>query len=58
MFLSFMYSFGTLEVVGDSLLGFSILIFIWIWSLVFYTTMIQIVALYLYFEGAKNIHFL
>ena len=36
--------------------GFGILILIWIWSLVFDTPMFQILALYLDFEGAKNIH--
>ena len=30
----------------------------WIWSLVFDTPMFQILALYLDFEGAKNIHVL
>ena len=39
-------------------MGVGILILIWIWSLVFYTTMIRILALYLDFEGAKNIHVL
>ena len=34
------------------------MILIWIWSLVFDTPMIQIWALYLDFEGAKNIHIL
>ena len=29
---------------------------IWIWSLVFDITMIQILALFLDFEGAKSIH--
>ena len=38
--------------------GFGILIMILIWSLVFETTMIQILDLYLEFEGAKNIHVL
>ena len=37
-------------------MGFGILI--WIWSLIFDTTIIQILALYLDFEGAKNIHVL
>ena len=37
---------------------FGILIFIWIWSLVFDILMIRILALYLDFEGAKNIHVL
>merc|ERR1711954_627708 len=35
-----------------------ILLLIWIWSLVFEIPMIRIVALYLDFEGAKNIHVL
>ena len=39
-------------------LGFGILILILILSLVFDTLMIQILALYLDFEGAKNIHVL
>ena len=38
--------------------GFHILTLIWIWSMVFVTPMIQILALYLDFEGAKNIHVL
>ena len=32
--------------------------FVWIWSVVFDSAMIQILALYLEFEGAKNIHVL
>ena len=43
---------------GGSRWGFCILIFIWIWLLVFVTLMFQILALYLYFDGAKNIHVL
>ena len=39
-------------------MGFGILILIWVWSLVSDTPMIQILALYLDFEGAKNIHVL
>ena len=39
-----------------SCLGLGILIFIWILPLVFDAAMIQILALYLDFEGAKNIH--
>ena len=54
--MSFKSSFGALEDAGGSWLGFCILILIWIWSLVFDTLMIQILALYLDFEGAKNIH--
>ena len=34
------------------------MILIWIWSLVFDIPMIQILALYLDFEDAKNIHVL
>ena len=41
-----------------SWLKFGILILIWIWSLVFSTHMFHILALYLDFEGAKNIHIL
>ena len=37
---------------------FSNLILIWIWSLVFDTPMISILAIYLYFEGTKKIHVL
>ena len=37
-------------------LGFGTLISIWIWSLVFDTLVIQILALYLDFEDAKNLH--
>ena len=51
-------SFRALEDAGNLLLGIGILILIWRWSLVFYTTMIQIMALYLDFDGAKNIHVL
>ena len=39
-------------------MGFGTLFLIWIWSLVFDTTMIQICVLYLDFEGAENIHVL
>ena len=56
--MSLKFLFGALEDVGDSLLGFVILILIWICSLVFDTTMFQIVALYLDFEGAPDIHIL
>ena len=49
---------GALEDDEGSWLEFGILRMIWIWSLVFDTTMIQILALYLDFEGAKNIHVL
>ena len=56
--MSFKASFETLEDAGGSWLGFGILILIWIWSLAFDTPMIRILALYLDFEGAKNIHVL
>ena len=51
-------SFGALEGAGGCLLWFGMLILIWIWSLVFDIPMIQILALHLDFEGAKNIHVL
>ena len=54
--MSLKFLFGALEDVGDSLLGFVILILIWICSLVFDTTMFLILSFYLDFEGAKNIH--
>ena len=50
--------FGALEDAGGSYLGFGILILIWICSLVLDTHMIQISALYLDFEGSKNIYVL
>ena len=56
--MSFNSSFGALEDAGGSWLGFGILILIWIWSLVFDTPTIWILALYFDFEGAKNIHVL
>ena len=56
--MSFEYSFGALEEAGGSWLGFGILILIGIWSLVFDTSMIQILALYPDFQGARNIHIL
>ena len=56
--MSFKSSFGALEDAGGSWLGFGILILIWIWSLVFGTPIFKILALYLDFEGAKNIHVL
>ena len=56
--MSFTSSFGAWEDAEGSLLGFGILILILIWSLVFDISMIQILALYLDFEGAKNIHVL
>merc|ERR1711954_288598 len=54
----FKSSFGASEDAGGSCLGFAISLLIWIWSQVFDTPMIQILALYLDFEGAKNIHVL
>ena len=47
-----------MEDAGGFWFGFGIWILIWICSLVFYIPMIQILALYLDFEGAKNIHVL
>ena len=38
------------------LTGVGILILIWIWSVFFRMPMLQIFALYLDFEGVKNIH--
>ena len=52
--LSFKSCFGVLLDIGGSGLGFGILILTLIWLLVFDTPMIQILALYLDFEGAKN----
>ena len=54
--MSFKSSVLALEDGGGSWLGFGILIVIWIWSLVFDRPMIQILDLYLDFEGAKKIH--
>ena len=54
--MSFKSSFGALEDAGGSLVGFGNLILIWKWSLVSDTPIFQILALYLDFEGAKNIH--
>ena len=56
--MSFKSWFGALEDSGGSWLGFGILILIWIWSLVFGTPIFWFSALYLDFEGAKNIHVL
>ena len=56
--MSFKSWSGALEDAGGSWRGFGILILIWIWTLVFDTPMIQSLALYLDFEGAKNIHVL
>ena len=54
--MSFKSWFGALEDAGGSWLGFGILILIWIWSLAIGTPIFRILALYLDFEGAKNIH--
>ena len=54
--MSFKSSFGDLEDAAGFWLGFGILILIWIWSVAFDTSLIQFLALYLNFEGAKNIH--
>ena len=54
----FLVMIGALEDDEGSWLDFGILRMIWIWSLVFDTAMIRILALYLDFEGAKNIQVL
>ena len=54
--MSFKSSFGDLEDAVGSWLGFCILALIWIWSLVFVTPKFWILALYLDFEGVKNIY--
>ena len=56
--MSFKSSFGALEDAGGSSLGFGIFTMIWIWSWVFDILLFQILALYLDFEGAKNIYVL
>ena len=56
--MSLMSRVGALEDAGDSWLGFGILVLIWIWSLVFDISMLGLLALYLDFEGAQNIHVL
>ena len=56
--MSFKSRFYGLEDPGGSPLGFGIFILIWIQSLVFDTPMVQILALYLDFEGTKNNHVL
>ena len=56
--MSFRSWFGDLENARGSWLMFGILTLIWIWSLMFVTSMFQILAFYLDFEGAKNIHVL
>ena len=56
--MSFKSCFSAVEVAVGSWLGFGMLILIWICSLVFDTCIIQILALYLDFDCAKNIHVL
>ena len=56
--MTFKSLFGPLVGAGGFGLEFGLLILIWIWSLVFDTPMIQILAFYLDFEGEKNIHVL
>ena len=56
--MSFQSWFFNFEYAGGSQLGIGSLILIYIWSLIFDTPMIQILALYLDFEGAKNSHVL
>ena len=50
--------FWALKDTGGSILGFGTFNLIWIWFLVFGTPMFSILALYLDFEGAENIHVL
>ena len=57
-FMSFKSTFGDFEETGGSWLGFCILILILIWSLVFGLPIFRILALYLDFKDAKNIHVL
>ena len=52
--MSFKSSFVALEDAGGSWLGFCILIWIWIGSMVFGRSMFKILALYFDLEGAKN----
>ena len=54
--VSFKSSIGALEDAGGSWLEFVILILISIWSLVFDILMVQMLALFFDFEGAKNLH--
>ena len=56
--MSFKAWFGALEDAGGSWPRFGILILLWIWSLVCDTPMFQILALYVDFEAARNIHVL
>ena len=54
--MSFKSLFRVLEDAGGSLLGFGILILIWIWLVSFETLFFQILGLYLDFEDTKNIN--
>ena len=56
--MSFKSSFGPLEDTESSWMGPGILIFILIWSLDFNRRFFQVLAPYLEFEGAENIHVL
>ena len=56
--MSIKSSFWALENTASSWCWWGILILIWIWSLVFDTPMLWILALYLDFESVKNIHVL
>ena len=56
--MSFKSWYGALVGAGGSWLGFGNWVFIWIWSLVFFTPLIQILFLYVDFKGAKNIYVL
>ena len=57
-FMAVKSSFGALEDAWSSWLRFGVFILICIWSLVFDTHMFQMLALYLDFEGANNMHVL
>ena len=54
--MSFKSSYWTLEDAGGSWRGFCTLILIWIWSLISVSSIFQILAPYLDFKDAKNIH--
>ena len=56
--MSFTSYFGALEDPEGTLLGFGIVIFNLIWLLVLDIPVCQILAFYLDFEDAKNIHVL
>ena len=56
--MSFKSSFGALEDAGGACLGFGILIFNWIWSMVSVRFMFPILAPFLDFRGAKIIYVL